>query len=188
MLTTTTLHVTPFISKYRKAAVVVVITLFLMEIITDVLRVAIERPAIDPVVFSVVYYVIVSIALAVCYITCAVAISRRVKTLSARKYSKIRKMNLRFTLSSAGYIAIVLFEIGTYLSMHRYWAPQIIWYLLYISVNFTSMMQVLGLKPAPTTGSTASIRTKKNLTARNSAIDVMDNDSSQPYLHTPSVA
>lgn len=159
MLTSSSLQVTPFISKYRKAAIVVVVTLFAMEIITDILRSAIKNPAIDPVVFSVIYYVIVSIALAVCYIVCVVTISRRVKNIGARKYTEIRKMNLRFALSSAGYISIVILEIGTYFAMHRKWAPQIVWYLLYIAVNFASMMQVLGLKPAPHQGSSAALRT-----------------------------
>ena len=159
MLTSSSLHVTPFISKYRRAAIVVVITLFAMEIITDILRAAIKDPAIDPVVFSVIYYVIVSIALAVCYIVCVVTISRRVNNIGARKYAEIRKMNLRFALSSIGYISIVLLEIGTYFAMHRKWAPQIVWYLLYIAVNFASMMQVLGLKPAPHQGSSAALRT-----------------------------
>lgn len=187
MLTSSSLQVTPFISKYRKVAIVVVITLFAMEIITDILRSTIKHKAVDPVVFSVVYYVIVSIALAVCYIMCVATISRRVANIGARKYTQIRRMNLRFALSSVGYISIVLLEIGTYFAMHRGWAPQIVWYLLYIAVNFASMMQVLGLKPAPATGSTATLRTTmrpKTAHSVNHSSSFSSGHSSSPQLDT----
>lgn len=149
MLTSTSLQVTPFISKYRRTAIVAVVLLFAMEIVMDVLRISFRHSRVNPVIFSAIYYFIVSITLAVCYITCAIAIARRVKSIGGKKYSAIRRMNLRFALSSIGYVLMVLLEIGVFLTAHRPWSSQIFFYLLYICYNFTSMMIILGLQPTP---------------------------------------
>ena len=162
---------TPFISHYRKVAIGAVVGLFAMEIITVVLRVAVKKPAVEPVVFAAVYYVLVSIVLATCYIACCVAIIKRVSNLGSRKYSRIRAMNIRFTMSSCGYISLVLLEILTYFAKHRQWMAVIVWYLLYVSLNWISTLQVHALQPAQSFKSSSGTKdSSRNDSTRHAAL------------------
>lgn len=138
--------------------------MFCLEIATVVARVVVKKPSVEPVIFSVIYYLIVSIAIATCYIACCVAIVKKVALLGSNNYDRIRTMNIRFTLSACGYIALIILEIGTYFATHRIWAPQIVWYLLYAALNWISSLQVWTLQPVRRSGS-RSTRRPESLTS-----------------------
>lgn len=130
--------------------------LFAIEIATLISRTVIHHPRINPLVFSLIYYVIVSTILTIAYIVCYIAILRRINDLGSRKYSSIRKMNLRFTLSAAGYIALIIFELLFYDAANRSFGAMIIFFLLYASINWTSLFQVIALQPVSSVHSSSS--------------------------------
>lgn len=138
----------PFISDYRLAAIIVVVMLFVMELATILARTFVppNNRRVDPVIFALILYLGVGLVLAGCYIACCVAITRRIQASGSRRKEQIKKMNIRFTLSSSGYILLVILEILIY-ALRNPWQPQILWFALYWTLNWTATLQVIALRP-----------------------------------------
>jgi len=149
-LSNSRVNATPFISDYKKAAIAAVACLFIVEIATSLARGLVLYPTVNPIIFAFIFYFIVLLILIISYIVCCVAIVRRLSGTGSRRYSEIRIMNLRFTLSAGGYIATIIMEVLSFILIHRPWATPITWYILYFTFNWTATLQVIALRPAKT--------------------------------------
>jgi hypothetical protein len=90
MLTKSRMKIQPFIVSYRPAAIAAVVFLFLLEIVSILMR-AFGYASIPKIIsqmelVSTLIYVIVSVVLATCYIICAIGIWKRLQMVpGARK-------------------------------------------------------------------------------------------------------
>lgn len=174
----TKVRATPFISDYRTAAIATCVLLFVAEILIDALRVTLSNTRFSPVVITVVFYVVVSIVLVVSYLICAFSIHRRIENMGAGKVERLHQMTIRFALSAGGYLATILLEIITAaFSSKNAWATQILYNLVFAALNWTAMMQIIGLKPLPI----GSANTQNPNTAFSDRADLVD---SAAVLHT----
>lgn len=127
-------------------AIGVVVVLFVAEIIVTTCRIVIVNPVFSPIIVTAVLYIVVAVVLTVAYIICAVAILNKIAG-TGPAHAQVQKMTLRFSISTAGYIGVVLTEIAVYLVTGVPWGPQIAYYLLYAFLNFTATLQVVALRP-----------------------------------------
>lgn len=142
----------PFISEYKWPAAIAIFVLFAAEISCTAALITIPVSNFNPAYITQVINLIVAIVLTVCYIMCAKKIAERLKeytTPSHKKSSKkqVRAMTIRFTASTAGYIAFVILMILTIPYVETPWPYKIIMHLLYLSVNLASILQVWTFKP-----------------------------------------
>jgi hypothetical protein len=141
----------PFIAEYKKSAGVAIFLLFAGEIATTSVRMTLPvTGSFNPAYLSQVYYVIVSIALIVCYLMCAHQIQNRLAAAKSKSKRKdfIRNMNIRFALSSGGYMA---FCLSVALSIPLFlipWGWKIVFNMMVFSLNWSGLMQVYSLKPS----------------------------------------
>jgi hypothetical protein len=160
-LRTTKIKASPFISDYRIVAIVVVVLLFVAEAVIDAVRITQSGSTrFSPIIITVVFYIIISAILTVCYIICAVAIMGRIEdmTQSPKRFSRVRKMTLRFVFSTAGYIVTIIMEIVTATMTGRPWGTIISFNLLFVALNWTATLQIVGLKPLKGARSSSSDR------------------------------
>jgi len=144
----TKIRASPFISDYRYAAVATCVLLFAAEITIDVLRITLSNTRFSPVVITVVFYVVVQLVLIVSYLACAISIHSRIENMGSGKVERLRHMTIRFAVSSGGYILTVIFDVITAAtSSKNAWATQILYNLIFLSLNWTAMMQIIGLQP-----------------------------------------
>lgn len=126
------------------------------------LRITLSNTRFSPVVVTVVFYVLVSVFLFVSYLVCAISIRSRIENMGSGKAKRLNKMTTRFALSAIGYITTIILEIVTAaLSSQNAWATQILFNLVFASLNWTAMLQIIGLKPfsKSAAGNTHSIQT-----------------------------
>lgn len=155
-LRSTKIKATPFISEYRIAALIICVLLFVVEAIIDYFRITAPSSSFSHIIITIVIYLLVSLALTVCYIICCYSILKRVTKMVSGRAKRVRKMSLRFVMSSTGYILIVLFELLIYGVHTRPWGPQIVYNLLFASLALTTTLQVWALKPINTRKSSHS--------------------------------
>lgn len=133
----------PFISKYKWAATISVLVIFLIEIVCNILRVTLLL-AFAPVYISTAMLFIVTFTLVVCYLSAAIRIGRRI---GHHGKSVIRRMTLRIALSSLGYIIIIIAAIVFAAVYHYVWGRSMPLNAIFVGFNLASIMQVLALKP-----------------------------------------
>jgi hypothetical protein len=128
-------------------AIVVCVLLFAVEALVDYFRITRTNSSFSPVIITIVFYILVSAILTVCYVICAVSIMKRISDMGSSKAARMKKMTLRFSLSTAGYIATIILEIVTYIVNGVPWGPQLSYNLLFAAMNWTAMLQIIALKP-----------------------------------------
>lgn len=138
------LEATPFISQYRFAAIGVVVGLFILEAITNPCRVIFNALAAN--VVNIVVYFLVGTTLTVCYLSCAVAIIRRIG-LSGTTHWRLRRMTLRFAVSVLGYSIFVLASILLGVLGYYVIPSQILYFVSFAALNFVAILQVAALSP-----------------------------------------
>lgn len=136
---------TPFISKFKWAAIAVIVVLFVIEAITTALRAVFPRSVLPDYVSAVVAF-IVDVTLVVCYISAAVAIARRI---GKRRKRIVRQMTIRITVSSLGYFICIAGIIAFALAFQNVWGRGMTLNAIFVGFNLAGLMQVLALKPAP---------------------------------------
>lgn len=154
------IQATPFISEYKKSSITAIIVLFVCEIATSATRTAVVHTAFNPIYFSQALYVIVSAALTIAYIVCAVQIYRRLSASNAPKRS-LRNLTLRFMLSTGGYIMFIILVILLIPYLGYPWGWKILLNLMFLSSNFTGLLQVYSFVPPNT--NTSNSRSSKDL-------------------------
>jgi hypothetical protein len=166
----------PFISAYKWASIATVIGLFLIEIICSALRAILKDSPVSPIFISIAIYLITATALIVCYITCAVAIAKRIGAFGGQgRKGKIRTMSLRIALSSGGYVIVVISIIMFAIFSQRVWGRSMTLNSVFIGLNLAGFMQVFALKPVKTSASS----TKSNSTGTGG----LQSSSGQDSLH-----
>ena len=155
-LRTTQIKASPFVSRYRAVAISVVILLFVMETIVVILRAAVPSTTASATTATIAVYIIVSVTLTACYIVTTIAIMKRITEMSSARSDRVRSMTIRFLLSAVGYISTIIFEICSAILQGNPWGSIISYPLLFAAVNFTSLLQVLGLRPIGPHGRSAT--------------------------------
>jgi len=145
-LTKNKIMAAPFVSEYKKSALLVIAILFVCEIITSATRTALPITSFNPVYFSQALYVIVAAALTVSYIICAVQIRNRVASTNAPKRS-LRNLTIRFTISTVGYVMFIVLIILSIPYMGKPWGWKILFNLIFFSVNITGLLQIYSFVP-----------------------------------------
>jgi hypothetical protein len=147
-LTTNQIKAAPFISKYKKSALVIIALLFIGEIVTStsVLTVAIKG-SFSPVYVSQAFYVLVAIVLTICYFVCAYQITKRLNAGGGKRKRFIRALTLRFLVSTAGYIMFIILVILFIPYFGNPWGFKIICNLMFFSANLTGIIQVYAFHP-----------------------------------------
>jgi hypothetical protein len=137
----------PFISAYKWPAAAAVATLFIIEIICDVLRVTLKRLGFSPIIISIILYVIVAVTLIACYVSCAIAIGRRISGSMGKRRAKVWAMSLRIVISSSGYLIMVISIIIFAIVQQRVYGRGASLSAVFIGINLAGLMQVLALRP-----------------------------------------
>lgn len=160
----------PFIAEYKKSAAIVVFALFAGEIAASVTRVVLPVTGkFNPAYISQGFYVITCVILVVCYLLCAHEITKRI---SSGKFSKrkryIRNMNIRFAVSTSGYIIFILSTIASIILVTYPWGWKIVFNLMFFGLNIAGLLQVYSLKPAGTQKSSRGRGSSGTIEASNS--------------------
>lgn len=143
---------TPFISEYKWPAAVTIFVLFAAEISCTAALITVPVSSFNPAYVTEVINVIVAITLTVCYVMCAVKIAKRLgegsktsKSTSSKKRN-VRSMAWRFAASTSGYIVFVILMFLEIPYVEKPWPFKIILHLIYLAVNFSSLLQVWSFK------------------------------------------
>jgi hypothetical protein len=145
-LLTTRIKVSPFISEYRKSAFAVIAMLFVLEIACTTARLLVPVTSFNPGYLVQVFYVLVAIVLTVCYLVCAIQLARRLQAISKRKVY-IRQMALRFSISTSGYILIIITIALSLAFISNPWGRKILSNGLFLGANLTALLQVYSFRP-----------------------------------------
>jgi hypothetical protein len=162
MLNKTNLRVQPFISKYRPAAIGVIIFMLIVELICDLLRGLPQLPystvSLTTTVTAVIY-VVVGIVLVVCYLICALGVWKRLRNMPGNnKRRSIRVFTWRIASSTAGYIIFVLSLIAFAGAYRQPWAKPIVFFIGYNAHNWAATMQLAATRPRKRTDSNSNSR------------------------------
>lgn len=150
-------------SQYRTVAISACVALFLVEIITTILRSAVPSTTSNATTAAIAIYIAVTAILTVCYIITTIAIMKRINEMSSSRSERVRLMTVRFLLSSVGYIATIVLEICSAILQGDPWGAMVSYPLLFATLNFTTLLQVLGLRPiAPQSAKTATAGRSSN--------------------------
>lgn len=151
LLKTSRFKVTPFVSRYRTPAIIVIVILFVLEFTCSTLRSAGGAWGLSQYVSqaSSLMYCLVAIVLTICYLMCAVAVWKRLRSMSAVSVRRqtMRILALRVTLSVLGYIVFVISSIVFVIYYRRPGARGIILSISYAAFNWSATMQVAATKP-----------------------------------------
>lgn len=145
-LTTNKVSAVPFISEHKVICLIVIAILFIGEIASASSRSVTAISSFNPVYVSQAFYVIVAAILTICYVACAIQISRRLSRSSVSKAS-LRALNLRFTISTSGYIAFIILNILLVVYFGAPWGFKIIFNLVFLFSNLTGLLQVYSFVP-----------------------------------------
>jgi hypothetical protein len=151
---------TPFIADYKKSAIVVIVILFVGEFSTSITRALVPvRGSFSPIYLAQAFYVITATTLIVCYLICAYKITQKLKSFNRGRKSFVRKMTLRFALSTSGYVLFIVVGIISIPLLTRPWPFKVLLNLLAFSCNLAGILQVYGLSPPSTDHHTTSSST-----------------------------
>lgn len=158
-LSNSKVQASPFISEYKKSAMAVIAILFLCEIATSAARAPLAITGFKLVYFSQTLYVLVAAALTISYTICAIQIRNR---LAASRVTKraIRKMTIRFLLSTGGYIMFIVLIILLVPYMTKPWGWKILFNLIFLSSNGTALLQVYSFVPPQSISSKSTKRSQ----------------------------
>lgn len=162
-LTKTSVKATPFISQYKRTAIIVCAALFVGEIACYILRilVASSKMAISPNTVAAIFYLVVSLIVTGCYIACAISILRRIGRASA-KHNVIRRMTVRFVASTTGYIILLFVDFYSIFRLNWAWSFKIVFNMVFLCFNIAALLQVMGFKPIESSRSRSRSFSAKN--------------------------
>lgn len=146
-LRTTQIKASPFVSQYRTVAILACVVLFVIELVCTILRTVLPQTTYNATTASIAFYIVVTVILTICYIATTVAIMKRINEMSANRSERIRLMTVRFLLSSVGFVATIILEICAAILQGDPWGAIVSYPLLFAALNFTTLLQVLGLRP-----------------------------------------
>lgn len=99
------------------------------------------------IVLSIVTYLVIALLLTISFLICAIGIWRRISGSGSANKHQLRSFTLRFGSSIFGYLLTTGFILGVGINGGRIYPFLVIYNMLYISVNFTSSLQVWALQP-----------------------------------------
>jgi hypothetical protein len=138
----------PFIADYKKSAAVVIVLLFIGEFSTSSIRATTNtKGRFSPAYISQAFYIIVAVALIVCYLVCAYKITKKLQLYNKTRKRFVRDMTLRFGVSTAGYVMFVVFVIASIPLIVMPWGYKVVLNLITFAANFAAILQVYGLAP-----------------------------------------
>lgn len=145
--------VTPFLSKYRMPAIVVIVLLLLIELLCiifqNVFHTSDSQILVDDA--TAIIYTIVAFVIAVCYVVASLQVIIRVRAFAPNNISSkddpVRVMTLRTGLSVIGYIITISSTIAFAVGSDSPWGRLIPLNTGFVGVNFTSIMQVIAIRP-----------------------------------------
>jgi len=153
----------PFIAEYKKSACLVIFVLFAGEIISNVVRTKVPvKGKFNTVYLTQAFYIVTCIILVICYLVCAHEITRRLSsggTVKRKRY--IRNMNIRFALSTAGYIIFIISMAASIPVVSHPWGFKCVFNGMYLGLNIAGILQVYSLQPQGNHSSTSSRGTTK---------------------------
>jgi len=142
------LKTSPFISEYKRSAVVVIVILFLGEIITSAIRSTIPITGTNISSYiSQVFYVIVAAVLTVAYAVCAYQTYRRLAAFGEASSRPIRNLSLRILLSTIGYLLFIVLVILLVPFYGSPWGWKLILNTMFFAENLTGILQVYSFIP-----------------------------------------
>lgn len=152
----TQIKASPFVSEYRIVAISVCVFIFIMEIVAIAVRLTSPKAYVAATYVTLIVYTIITIILTVCYIITATSILKRINEMGGAKTKRVRIMTIRFLLSAVTYIIFIIFEIAFGIIQTRPWGSVIIYPLLFVALDATTLLQVLGLRPIGARGRSTS--------------------------------
>lgn len=153
----------PFIAEYKKSACLVIFILVAGEIISNVIRTKVPvKGKFNTVYLTQAFYIVTCIILVICYLVCAHEITRRLSSGNHVKRKRyIRNMNIRFAVSTAGYIIFIISMAASIPVVSHPWGFKCVFNGMFLGLNIAGILQVYSLKPSGNHSSTSSRGTNK---------------------------
>lgn len=158
---------TPFISEYKPAAFVAVFLLFAGVSACMACVILVDyNGSFSPSYVIQAFYAITAIILIVCYIMCAVSITKRLGASRTRRL-RVFPMMLRFSVSSLGYFVFIICIVLQIQFSTSPWPFRILMNVMFLFTALASLLQIWSFH-VHATRMIASTKSKSNLSAQDS--------------------